>query len=94
MEVTTVGIDLAKNVFRLHGCDARGRAVLRKQLGRRQLLAFIARLPRCVVAMEACASAHYWAREIEKLGHQVKLMSPRLVKAYRKSDKSLWSDRL
>jgi transposase len=94
MEVTTVGIDLAKNVFRLHGCDARGRAVLRKQLGRRQLLAFVARLPRCVVAMEACASAHYWAREIEKLGHRVRLINPRFVRPYVKANKSLWSDRL
>jgi transposase len=69
MEVTMVGIDLAKNVFRLHGCDANGKPVLRKQLARRQLLSFVANLPRCLVAMEACASAHYWAREIEKLGH-------------------------
>ncbi len=92
MEVTTVGIDLAKNVFRLHGCDTRGRAVLRKQLGRRQLLAFIARLPRCVVAMEACASAHYWAREIEKLGHQVRLINPRFVRPYVKANKNDASD--
>src|SRR5215831_12130828 len=88
MEVSTLGIDLAKNVFRLHGCDARGRAVLRKQIGRRQLLTFVARLPRCVVAMEACASALYWAREIEKLGHQVRLISPRFVKPYLKADKN------
>jgi len=92
MEVTTVGIDLAKNVFRLHGCDARGRAVLRKQLGRRQLLAFVARLPRCVVAMEACASAHYWAREIEKLGHRVRLINPRFVRPYVKANKNDASD--
>ena len=69
MGVTTLGIDLAKSVFRLHGCDAHGRPVLQRQLGRRQLLTFFAKLPRCVVAMEACATAHYWAREIEKLGH-------------------------
>lgn len=69
MEITTVGIDFAKNVFRLHVYDACGRAVSRKQLDRRQLLAFVARLPRCVFAMEACASANYWAREIEKIGH-------------------------
>jgi transposase len=92
MEVTTVGIDLAKNVFRLHGCDARGRAVLRKQLGRRQLLAFVARLPRCVVAMEACASAHYWAREIQKLGHRVRLINPRFVRPYVKANKNDASD--
>src|SRR5208337_2272626 len=79
MQVTTVGIDLAKNVFCLHGCDANGKPVLRKQLLRRQLLSFVANLPRCLVAMEACASAHYWAREIEKLGHQVRLIAPRFV---------------
>ena len=61
MQVTTLGIDLAKNVFCVHGCDANGKPVLRKQLSRRQLLSFIANLPRCLVAMEACASAHYWA---------------------------------
>src|SRR5437764_5910468 len=61
MQTTIVGIDLAKNVFRLHGCDRQGRAVLRKQLTRGQLLAFVAQLPACTVAMEACASAHYWA---------------------------------
>jgi transposase len=66
MQVTTVGIDLAKNVFQLHACDATGKAVLRKQLGRRRLIGFMANLPRCLVAMEAGAGAHYWAREIEK----------------------------
>jgi transposase len=64
MEVTTLGIDLAKNVFCVHGSDANGKPVLRKNLSRRQLLSFVANLPRCLVAMEACASAHYWAREI------------------------------
>jgi transposase len=80
MEVTIVGIDLAKNVFSLHGCNANGKPVLRKQLVRRQLLSFVANLPRCLVAMEARASAHYWAREIEKLGHQVRLIAPRFVR--------------
>jgi transposase len=61
MKVTTLGIDLAKNLFRIHGCDANGRALLRKSLTRRQLLGFLANLPRCLVGMEACASAHYWA---------------------------------
>ena len=92
MQVTTVGIDLAKNVFRIHGCDAHGKPVLRKQLGRRQLLSFIANLPRCPVAMEACASAHYWAREIEKLGHQVRLIGPRFVRPYVKGNKNDASD--
>ena len=92
MQVTTVGIDLAKNVFRLHGCDAQGRPVLRKQLARRQLLSFVANLPRCLVAMEACASAHYWAREIEKLGHQVRLIAPRFVRPFVKANKNDASD--
>jgi len=92
MEVTTVGTDLAKNVFRLHGCDARGRAVARKQLGRRGLLGFVARLPRCMVAMEACATSHYWAREIEKLGHRARLINPRFVKPYVKANKNDASD--
>ena len=92
MGVTIVGIDLAKSVFRLHGCDEEGRAVLRKQLTRGQLLAFIAQLPVCTVAMEACASAHYWAREIEQLGHRVRLINPRFVKPYVKANKNDASD--
>ena len=92
MAVSIVGIDLAKNVFRLHGCDAQGRAVLRKQLMRGQLLAFLARLPRCVVAMESCASAHYWARELERFGHQVRLINPRFVKPFVKANKNDASD--
>jgi len=92
MKITIVGIDLAKNAFRLHGCDEEGRAVLRKQLTRGQLLAFIAQLPACTVAMEACASAHYWAREIEQLGHRVRLINPRFVKPYVKANKNDASD--
>jgi transposase len=86
MGVTIVGIDLAKNVFRLHGCNKQGRAVLRKQLTRGQLLAFVAQLLACTVAMEACGSAHYWAREIEQLGHRVRLVYPRFVKPYVKAN--------
>ena len=92
MQITTLGIDLAKNVFQVHGCDANGKAVLRKQLSRRQLLNFVANLPRCVVAMEACAGAHYWAHEIEKLGHQVRLIAPRFVRPYVKANKNDASD--
>ena len=92
MQVTTLAIDLAKNVFQLHGCDANGRAVLRKRLARRQVLSFLANLPRCLVAMEACATAHYWAREIEKLGHEVRLISPKFVKPYVKANKNDASD--
>ena len=92
MQVTTVGIDLAKNVFCVHGCDANGKALVRKQLSRRQLLSFVTNLPQCLVAMEACAGAHYWARQIEKLGHQVRLIAPRFVKPYVKANKNDASD--
>jgi transposase len=88
VQVTTIGIDLAKSVFQLHGVDGKGQAVLRKRLTRQNLLAFMANLPRCLVGMEACGSAHYWAREIGKLGHEVKLINPKFVKAYVKSNKS------
>ena len=92
MQVTTLGIDLAKNVFRVHGCATNGKPVVRKQLSRRQLLSFVANLPPCLVAMEACASAHYWAREIEKFGHQVRLIAPRFVRPYVKANKNDASD--
>ena len=88
MQITTIGIDVAKNVFQLHGVDSRGRVVLRKRLVREKLLAFVANLPRCVIGMEACASTHHWARETGKLGHEVKLINPKFVKAYVKSNKS------
>ena len=81
-EITTVGLDLAKNVFQVHGVDAEGTTVLRKQLRRAQVLAFFSRLPRCLVGMEACATAHYWARELRTLGHEVRLMPAQYVKAY------------
>jgi transposase len=79
METRTPGIDLAKNLFRVHGVDAAGKTVVRRQLRRGQLLPFIAQLPTCLAGTEACGGAHYWAREIAKLGHEVKLMSPRFV---------------
>jgi transposase len=69
-QVSTVGLDLAKPIFQLHGADSAGAVVFRKKLHRRQLLAFLATLPPCTVAMEACASAHDWGREIAKLGHK------------------------
>ena len=71
-EIITVGLDLAKNVFQVHGADAAGGAVLRKKLRRTQVLGFFEALPPCVVAMEACGGAHYWGREIGKLGHEVR----------------------
>jgi transposase len=92
MKVTTLGIDLAKNIFRIHGVDGRGAVVLRKQLGRKQMLPFLARLEPCLVGMEACAGAHYWAREIQKLGHTARLMSPHFVTAYRKGQKNDGND--
>jgi len=92
MKVTTLGIDLAKSTFRLHGVDGRGTVALRRQVTRKQLLPLLANLPACLVGMEACAGAHYWAREIEKLGHTVRLMSPHFVVPYRKSQKNDGND--
>jgi transposase len=92
MKVTTLGIDLAKSTFRFHGVDGRGTVVLRRQLTRKQMLPFLARLSPCLVGMEACADAHYWAREIEKLGHTIRLMSPHFVAPYRKSQKNDGND--
>ena len=86
-EITTIGLDLAKHVFQVHGIDAEGRTVLRKRLRRGQVLAFFSRIPRCVVGLEACATAHYWARELGALGHEVRLMPAQYVKAYIKRNK-------
>ncbi len=79
-EMTTVGLDLAKNVFQVHGADASGRVVLRKRLRRDQVLGVFAQLPACGVAMEACGGAHFWGREIGRLGHEVRLIPPAYVK--------------
>lgn len=88
MKITTIGLDLAKNVMQVHGADSRGKALVRKKLRRAQVMAFFAQLPPCEVGMEACASAHYWARKLEALGHQVKLMAPQFVKPYVKTNKN------
>lgn len=88
MTITTIGIDLAKNVFQVHGVDERGHVSLRKQVRREQLIAFMVNLPACVVGMEACGSAHHWARKFQELGHTVRLMSPQFVKPYVKSNKN------
>src|SRR6202167_2861030 len=88
MKITTVGIDLAKNVFQVHGIDERGKAVLRKQLRRAQVTFFFGNLPPCVIGMEACASAHHWARTLQRFGHTVKLMAPQFVKPYVKTNKN------
>ena len=87
MKVTTIGLDLAKNVIQVHGTDERGKAVLKKQLKRERVALFFAKLPPCLVGMEACGGAHYWARKLEKLGHQVKLMAPQFVRPYVKTNK-------
>jgi transposase len=91
-EITTLAIDLAKNVFQLHGLDARGVCQQRKRLRRTQLLSFMAQTPPCLVAMEACASAHYWAREFIKLGHRVKLIPPQYVKPFVRGNKTDGND--
>ena len=88
MQITTIGLDIAKNVFQVHGIDAAEKVVVRKQLRRGQLLKFFAALPPCLVGMEACATAHYWARELTKLGHEVRLMPAKDVKAYVKRNKN------
>src|SRR3974390_2557591 len=72
MQITTIGLDLAKNVFQVHGIDAAEKVVVRKQLRRRQMLEFFKALPPCLIGMEACATSHYWARELTKLGHEVR----------------------
>jgi transposase len=87
MKLTTIGIDLAKNVFQVHGVDVHGRVSLKKQLKRSQVAAFFANLPPCLIGMEACCSAHYWARKLQALGHTVKLMAPQFVKPYVKTNK-------
>jgi len=86
--IATIGIDLAKNVFQLHAIDAAGKVMLRRTLKRRELLAFAAQLPRCVIGMEACATSHHWARELVRLGHEVKLIPPAYVKAYVRRQKN------
>src|SRR6202049_4961812 len=88
MQVTTIGLDIAKNVFQIHGINAKEKVVVRKQLRRSQVIAFFAALPPCLIGMEACATAHYWARELTKLGHEVRLMPAKDVKAYLKRNKN------
>lgn len=88
MQITTVGIDLAKNVFQVHGVNERGKAVLRKRLRRDQVAGFFANLPMCLVGMEACGGAHHWARKLQAFGHTVRLMAPQFIKPYVKSNKN------
>jgi transposase len=88
MQITTIGLDIAKNVFQVHGIDANERVVVRKQLRRSQVMAFFEALSPCLIGMEACATAHHWARELTKLGHEVRLMPAKDVKAYVKRNKN------
>ena len=91
-DVAVVGVDLAKSVFQVHGIDVRGGVVVRRKLSRSKLLSFFDELPRCLVGMETCASANYWARELIALGHEVRLMPPQYVKPYVKRSKNDASD--
>ena len=86
--ITTIGFDIAKSVFQVHGIDAEGKVILRRQLKRRYVLAFFQKLPPCLVGIEACASAHHWSRELQALGHTVRLMPPAYVKPYVKRHKN------
>ena len=88
MEITTIGLDMAKSVFQLHAVDAEGTVVWRKKVRRGALLETLAQVPACLIGMEACATAHYWAREISALGHEVRLMPPAYVKAYLRRQKN------
>ena len=86
--VTTIGLDIAKSVFHVHGIDADGNVIVRRQVKRRYVLAFFQKLPRCLVGIEACASSHHWSRELQALGHTVRLMPPAYVKPYVKRHKN------
>jgi transposase len=92
MQITTIGLDIAKNVFQVHCIDAAEKVVVRKQLRRGQVMKFFEALPPCLVGMEACATAHYWARELTKLGHEIRLMPAKDVKAYVKRNKNDTAD--
>jgi len=81
-QITTIGLDIAKSVFQVHGIDAAGAVVLRQRLTRRRVLPFVAKLPRCLIGIEACATAHRWAGALLALGHDVRLMPLAYVKAY------------
>ena len=86
--ITTIGLDIAKSVFQVHGIDAEGNVLIRRQLKRRYVLAFFQKLPPCLVGIEACATSHHWSRELTALGHSVRLMPPAYVKPYVKRQKN------
>ena len=87
-EVSTIGLDIAKSIFQIHGVDVDGAVVIRKRVSRVKVLDVFAALPPCLVGIEACPTAHYWSREIQTLGHTVRLMPPSYVKAYLKRSKN------
>jgi transposase len=88
MTITTIGLDIAKSVFQVHGVDAGGQVIVRRQLKRRSVLAFFQKLSPCLVGIEACASSHHWSRELQALGHTVRLIPPAYVKPYVKRQKN------
>ncbi len=91
-KISVLGIDLAKNVFQLHGVDEKGKIILQRKLSRNKLAEFICTIPPCLIGMEACGGAHYWARKFENFGHEVRLMSPQYVKPYVKTNKNDMND--
>jgi len=92
MNVTTVGIDLAKNIFSVHGVDGHGKVAVKKTLSRGKLLEFFAQLPPCIIGMEACSGAHHWARALHRLGHDARIIAPRFVIPYRTRGKNDGND--
>ena len=88
MKITTVGLDLAKNVFQVHGIDSAGKVIVRRSLRRRQVMSFFGKLEPCLIGIEACGTSYFWARELRALGHEVKLMPPAYVKPYVKRGKT------
>ena len=88
MKIITVGIDLAKNAFQIHGVDEHGKVALKKRLRREEVAAFFGNLPPCLIGMEACGGAHHWTRKLQGFGHRVKLMAPQFVKPYVKTNKN------
>ena len=88
MNISTVGIDIAKNIFQVHGVDERGKKVINKAISRAKLPEFMAQLPICLVGMESCAGSNYWGQRFTEMGHEVKLISPQFVKPYVKSNKN------
>src|SRR5947209_11345525 len=90
--VTTIGLDIAKSVFQVHGVDPEGNVIVRRRLKRRYVLTFFKELPPCLIGIEACASSHYWSRELQALGHTVRLMPPAYVKPYVKRQKNDMAD--